>query len=408
VGPPFNGRPTRAGRDGASGGALVERSFPRGAAGSRPGPRPSYPQMVVLVSPDPWLLRPSYPQMVVLVSPDPWPSVRIYRAQSHEGSTFGRIARRMVAPMKATALLSALLLTTAIGCKKSESDKAPAPVAAKAPAEPPPPGAPTYSPAAAKDLVADLSKCTTPSGCDPFDTLVGFGAQAAAEVLTLAVDATATSDARRLAAGVLEKLKAPAAGLPLITAANAVADDSMLQGDLYEAAGASGGQPVFDALIAEYVKAMVSTDDNRDIPLRGGLRAFPAESVAWVKANLPKAKEDHASYTDLITDSATAADLPTIVELLGATKVPMARHRLAAKAIELGDLTHFGAFVDGLKSKDQYDRSDAANFLADIADKAPAAMKPELIDLLQKGKAGDAGGMTAMGYDNALKKLGAP
>lgn len=317
----------------------------------------------------------------------------------------------MVAPMKATALLSALLLTTAIACKKSEGDKAPAPAtepaAAKAPAEPPPPAAPTYSPAAAKALVTEMIKCTSDYGCAALDTLVGFGAQAAPEVLALAVDATATPDARRLAASVLEKLKAPDAGLPLITAANAVADDSMLQGDLYEAAGASGGQPVFDALIAEYVKAIASTDDNRDIPLRGGLRAFPAESIAWVKATMPKAKDDHASYTDLITDSATAADLPTIVELLGATKNLMARHRLAAKAITLGDTSHFGVFVAGLKSKDQYDRSDAANFLADVADKAPAEMKPELIDLLQKGKAGDAGGMTAMGYDKALKNLGA-
>ena len=67
-----------------------------------------------------------------------------------------------------------------------------------------------------------------------------------------------------------------------------------------------------------------------------------------------------------------------------------------------------GVFVAGLKSKDVYDRSDAANFLAKVAEHAPAEMKAELIDLLQKGKAGDSGGLTAMGYDEALKKLGAP
>ncbi|MBK9030192.1 MAG: hypothetical protein IPL61_02435 [Myxococcales bacterium] len=316
--------------------------------------------------------------------------------------------------MKSVALLSALLLTTAVACKKKEGDKpgaapkptepAAAPVAA---AEPTPPPAPTYSPAAAKALVSEMVKCSSDYGCAPLDTLVGFGAQAAPEVLSLAVDATATKDARGLAATVLTKIKAPDAGLPLIAAASAITDDSMLQSDLYEAAGASGGQPVFDALIAEYAKASASLDDDRDIPLRRGLRAFPAESVAWVKANLPKAKDHFSSYADLITDSATAADVPTIVELLGTTKELMARHRLAAKAIELGDPAHFDVFVVGLKSKDQYDRSDAANFLKDIADQAPDALKPELIELLQKGKAGDAGGLTAMGYDGALKKLGA-
>ena len=256
--------------------------------------------------------------------------------------------------------------------------------------------------------IRDRVKCSSEFGCAPLDALVAFGAQAAPEVLSLAADATATKDARGLAATVLGKIKAPDAGLPLIAAANAIADDFMLQGDLYEAAGASGGQPVFDALIAEYVKAIASTDDDRDIPLRGGLKAFPAESVAWASATMPKAKDDHSSYADLITDSATAADLPTIVELLGVTKDLMARHRLAAKAIALGDTAHFDVFVAGLKSKDVYDRSDAANFLADVADKAPAELKAELIELLQKGKAGDSGGLTAMGYDKSLKALGAP
>jgi hypothetical protein len=179
----------------------------------------------------------------------------------------------------------------------------------------------------------------------------------------------------------------------------------MLQGDLYEAAGASGGQAVFDTLIAEFVKAAASTDDDREIPLRHGLGAFPAESVAWVKANMAKAKDDQTYYADLITDSATAADLPTIVELLGVTKDLMARHRLAAKAIELGDASHFGVFVAGLSSKDEYDRSDAANFLENVADKAPAELKDKLIELLEAGKAGDRGGLTSMGYDGALKKL---
>ena len=126
------------------------------------------------------------------------------------------------------------------------------------------------------------------------------------------------------------------------------------------------------------------------------------------KSNLPKAKDNHTGYADLVTDSATAADRPAIALMLGATKDVMARNRLAAKAIELGDQAHFGVFVAGLSSKDVYDRSDSANFLAQVAEHAPADLKPQLIELLTKGKAGDSGGLTAMGYDEALKKLGAP
>lgn len=317
---------------------------------------------------------------------------------------------------KVTALATALLLAATLGCGKKDKDKsastkptetvAPAPVA-PAPTPPPVAAAPTYSPEAARALVSGMVKCASDYGCAEFDALVAFGPKAAPELLTVVRDPAAGKDARVLAVTALTKIKAPEAGLPLIEVANAMTDDSMLQSDLYKAAGASGGQPVFDALIAEYVKAIASTDDNRDIPLRGGLRAFPAESIAWVKVNLPTAKDDHSSYADLVTDSAVAADLPTVVELLGATKDVMARNRLAAKAIALGDVAHFDVFIAGLKSKDQYDRSDSANFLADVADKAPADKKAELIDLLQKGKAGDQGAYTASGYDEALKALGA-
>lgn len=310
------------------------------------------------------------------------------------------------------ALCSFLVAALACGGKKSDDGKPaaakptePAPVAAK-PAEPPPPPAPTYSPEAAKALVGEMAACSSEYGCKPFETLVGFGAAAAPELLTLAGDTAASSDARRMAASALTKIKAPDAGLRLVELGNGVADDSMLQGDLYEAAGASGGQPVFDALIAEYAKAAASTDDDREIPLRDGLRAFPAQSVAWAKDTLAKAdKSNQTPQADLITDSATAGDLPAIVEMLGVAKDQMAKHRLAAKAIALGDTAHFGVFVAGLKSKDQYDRSDAANFLADVADKVPADLKPELISLLEAGKAADRGGLTARGYEQALGKL---
>jgi hypothetical protein len=166
--------------------------------------------------------------------------------------------------MKLTAILTALSLTAALACGKKKDDAPPAPAptpkptepaAVTPPAPPPAPAAPTYSPEAAKAAVGELTKCTSEFNCAAFDTLIGFGAKAAPELVALAVDAAATSDARQLAAAALTKLKAPDVGAALIEAANAVKDDSMLQGDLFEAAGASGGQAVFDTLIAEFVKA---------------------------------------------------------------------------------------------------------------------------------------------------------
>lgn len=314
----------------------------------------------------------------------------------------------------AFALAFGLSLASSLGgCKKKEADQAPAPSpASNQPAPPPPvvvdaPAAPVYSAEAAKAALASLSTCTSQYSCDGYKTLLGFGQPVVPDVMAALAEPTTGKDQRRILAELVGELKPAGQGPALVAMASSITDDSMLQSDLYKAAGATGGKETFDALIAEYAKALADSDDDRDIPLRGGLRAFPAESVAWAKENLPKAKDDHTAYADLITDSGAAGDLPVIVEMLGQTKDPMARHRLAAKAIELGDKGHFAVFVDGLKSKDVYDRSDAANFLAKVAEQAPEDLKPQLVELLQKGKAGDSGGLTAMGYDEALKKLGA-
>lgn len=316
-------------------------------------------------------------------------------------------------PMKRTLALAFALGMSVTACKKKEDAASkpapsdPAPVAK--PTEPPPaPVAAVYSPEAAKKAIGEMAACTSDYDCAGYKTLVGFGKPAAPDLVAVVGDATASKDLREMALKALDEIKSPEVGPKLVEIANAMShDDFILQGDIYETAGKSGGQPTFDLLIAEYAKAIADSDDGRDIPLRGGLKGFHDQTMAWVKTNMPTAKDDFSSYADLITDGATAADLPLINELLASTKDVMARNRLAAKAIELGDKNHYDVFVVGLSSKDQYDRSDSANFLADVAADAPADLKPKLIELLQKGKAGDAGGMTAMGYDKALKALGA-
>ena len=57
------------------------------------------------------------------------------------------------------------------------------------------------------------------------------------------------------------------------------------------------------------------------------------------------------------------------------------------------------------RDQDQYVRSDAANFIADVAELAPAELRDEWIELLEAGQAKDKGGLTAVGYDKSLKKL---
>lgn len=333
------------------------------------------------------------------------------------------MVRAMLRTRSLTIVALALLGLAACGGKKSEGDKAKdtptagsagsgsaavAPAPTPSPAPPPPPPAPTYSPDAAKAAIAKLGDCVIPDNCEGYKTLVGFGPQAAPDLLAAIADPASSKDTKEMAAAAVGALKQPDLGPKLVELGNAE-QDSLVQDDIYGAAGESGGQATFDALIAAYAQAIGSVDDDRDIPLRKGLRAFPKESLAWAGTAIAakgKGAPDPTGVADLFTDSAQAADLPAVVDALGKTKDVMARHRLAAKAIELGDTAHFDVFVTGLSSKDQYDRSDAANFLAQVADKAPADLKPKLVELLQKGKAGDQGGLTAMGYDEALKKLG--
>jgi hypothetical protein len=311
------------------------------------------------------------------------------------------------------SIIVVVLALAPFGCKKGD-DKAAAsassteptnPVTTEPPkVEPAKPAKAAYTPEAAKAQVAELAKCSSRYGCAAFDALVGFGPAAAPDLVTVAVDDKAPIEQRRVAVAALGELKAPDVGLKLIESANKL-DDSLAQGDFYEAAGKSGGQPVFDALIAEYGKASASLDDNREIPLRHGLKAFPKETVAWAKDALPKAKNQTA-IADLVDDVAT--DQAVVLALLPTAKDPMAKHRLAKKAIELGatDPKLWDVFLAGLASADQYDRSDAGNFLASVAKQVPAELKPKFVALLKKALAGPKDPMLNGGLEKSLETLG--
>jgi hypothetical protein len=313
-------------------------------------------------------------------------------------------------------LLAALLLTAAFACGGKKEDPPGGKLAdpkmdpkgekpATDPAsEPPKAEAPKYSPDDAQKYAAELATCSSEFNCKPFEALVGFGPQAAPELLALATDGTAKLEGRRLAAKALGKAKVADAGPKLVDAANKL-DNSLAQGDFYEAAGECGGQATFDALIAELGKAMASTADRREIPLRKGLSKFPKETLAWAKAELPKAKKQ-VPIADLVDDTAT--DAAMVQDLLPAAKDPMARNRLAKKAIELGasDPKLWDVFLTSLASKDQYDRADAGNFLAPVAAKVPEDKKAKLVELLRKALEGPKDPMLKGGLEKSLKALG--
>lgn len=310
-------------------------------------------------------------------------------------------------------LLATLILTTAFACGGKKEDKPSAkPTDPKAettatdpkPEAPKPDEAPKYSPENAKKLAAELAACTSEIGCKAYEALASFGAQASAEMLASATDASVPLESRVLAAKILGKAKVADAGPKLVEAGNKV-DNSLRQSDFYGAAGECGGQATFDALIGEYAKAITSSDDDREIPLRAGLRKFPAESLAWAKAELPKTKEQ-SSVADLVDDTAT--DAAAVQELLGIAKDPMARNRLAKKAIELGasDPKLWDVFLTSLASKDQYDRADAGNFLSHVVAKVPEDKKAKFVELLKKANEGPKDPMLKGGLEKSLKALG--
>tara|TARA_R110002096_G_scaffold292224_2_gene486608 strand:+ start:52461 stop:53213 length:753 start_codon:yes stop_codon:yes gene_type:complete len=249
-----------------------------------------------------------------------------------------------------------------------------------------------------------MAKCESPYSCDSLETVVGFGTNVSKELSAIATDSSKAKPAREVALAGLKKIKDPTVGMALFEAAK-TEEDSSLQRGLFGTAGASGGDDTFTAMITHY-----ASDESKEhrTAMRSGLREFGGKALSeWVYANYPEEKENQVRYADLVVEADEGADAAKVVALLGKTKHIMAGHRLAMVAVKLGDESQISVLIDGLKSSDQYDRSDAANFLEDVADKIPADRKQEVIDLVTAAKAKDAGGLTAMGYDKVLKKLGA-
>jgi hypothetical protein len=307
--------------------------------------------------------------------------------------------------------LIALCAVAGLGCK-SDTDKDKEATAAKTTeAEPAPtttptePAAPTYSPEAANELLGKLAACTSPYACEPLETLVGFGDKVSADLATIAVDPGKPKELRRVAAVGLVKIQDPKVGVKLFEAGKAE-EDFILRLDVFKAAGASGGDETFDAMIAYYVSDEAK-EARHTTDLLIALRAFGSEKLmAYAKDNWPTDKKLEVRFADLVRDEPAAGDKDALAAMLEKSKDSMARHRLASALVKVGDTSKLDILVEGLKAKNEYDRSDAANMLAEVVERVPAERKTEIVELAKAARAKDKGGLTSVGYDKIIKSLG--
>lgn len=268
----------------------------------------------------------------------------------------------------------------------------------------PTPVAVAYSPEAAAKLLAAADTCVVYLACDSYKPLVAFGAPVAPELVKVAADKAAKVSVRELAAHAIIDIGAPEGGEALYAAAKAE-DNITLKLTLFEAAGATKTDAVFEAA----KKDLFSKDKKVGLSeVLATLRPFGVKALTWAADGLETAKAgpEQYRYAAVIRDTATAAELPVVVELLAKTKDVMAKQHLASTAVKLGDASHLEVLYAGLSSKDEYERADAGNMLADVVDQVPDADRAKVIDLVSAAKAKDKGGLTSMGYDRILKKLG--
>lgn len=316
----------------------------------------------------------------------------------------------MIRPLRllATALLTTCTLA-ACGDKApadSPSAKSDAPASAAAASAPASaaPKAPTYSKAEAAKLLEQVNGCKYDFDCDAFKPLLGFGDQAHADIIAFVEDKTKSEKGRKVALQLLVKGKAAAMAERVYAVAKSI--EGFDRGDYYKAVGAlgAGNAKLFEQLKAELLAEKSSI---KSIPIRNALEGMPTLAMTWITADFGKEPKAETRLASLVGAVAKAEHLAAVKAMLGKATDQMAKHRLAVAAIKLGDKGHFNVFVEGLQATNQYDRSDAANFLAKVAKEAPADLKAKLIELLKAAQAKDRGGLTSRGYTKSLKILGA-
>jgi len=274
---------------------------------------------------------------------------------------------------------------------------------AEAPAEPAA-AAPAFDADAVAGHLEALAECRSEYGCPAHDALIAFGPAIGPLAHAFALDTEKPAKARGIAMSALGAVKAEVDAGALYAAIRVAKDRDLFSG-LESIIRAT--TPDDEALIASLRADLLSGDRAVDaLAIRRMLGHLPGQG-AWALAELeggPPAKQSLA-LANLVSELSTPEDAARLASVLPTLTHPMAKHRIAATAIAHGDKAHFPVLLDGLRSNDVHDRSDAANMLARVVKELPAELKAEAIELLKAGKARDRGGVTARGYDNCLKVL---
>jgi len=261
-------------------------------------------------------------------------------------------------------------------------------LAAPASAGPAKPSPVAYSPEAAAELIARLGECFPVSHCNPpadpgcpvIQTLAGFGERALPDLFAALADPD--SRHREVILDLVARSTRSDVGVKLVALADGMAAD-LDPGPIYRAGAAIGGTPAFDRLVASYGEAMQSSETWRQQALTGGLRRFPAQTIAWASARLSSAQQRQALAT-LIADVATAGELAELEQLITTTRDPMVVHRLARAAIELGS-DQWRVFLVGLRSRNAGVAADARAVLASIS--VPATRAAAFRAAIERGLA---------------------
>lgn len=246
-----------------------------------------------------------------------------------------------------------------------------------------------YSPEAAAAAIEIMKTCESAYSCQGVDDLVAMGADAAPAVEAVALDVTASEDARENACHVLSEIGVRSGGMELFEAGKA-SDDSGMRRELFGAAASAGDPTVITAMLEFFVS---EESDDMETEVLIGLRDAPKETVMpWITTNFDNHPNAELNMVNLLQSQAGEGDVAFLESKLGNLNDPMATARLAESLISFGQTQHYPVLVEVMKDGDKYNRSVAAQSFREVHKDCPEELKAEIIPLLESIMEEDASG----------------
>lgn len=255
-----------------------------------------------------------------------------------------------------------------------------------------------YSPEAAEAALAKLPTCDRRSFCSATQTLLGFGASAAPELIAYVTEPSHAIRHQLIAAEMLGSAKVAAAGPVLVALAERLQDPSF-----YTAAGRCGGDATFTALTQAYGTT------HRETVLEG-IMAGPRDWLPWAidqLASIPRERDGR--FLAGIHRLATKADRPLLAEAALQARAPMPdlTHRtfLASLALSFGppDPALWDLMIEGLRSEDREVRSRTASSAAHL--ELPSDRRAAVVELVRSARDREPDPSQRRALDGALQRL---